>query len=173
VVPFQERLPDRTAVETLTFACSARRDFRAYLLTAAGLVFAYAGATVDPASNCSESGECAAWLVPVAFWVGVFVAIAGAVNLWRNPRRGSRVDLAGRLLVWWNDHLAPTPQRLPLDEVAAIRVDTRGDDDRVTLLDRDGRALPFPKDEVIPWPYAGWAEALARHFPHIRVDILR
>jgi hypothetical protein len=46
---------------------SGRRGFSFYGLLAVGLVFVYAGATVDPATNCSWGGECAPWLVPVAF----------------------------------------------------------------------------------------------------------
>ena len=56
---------------------SGRKDFRLYALLAFGLVFAFAGATIDPATNCDESGACAPWLVPVAFWMGVLATVAG------------------------------------------------------------------------------------------------
>jgi hypothetical protein len=157
----------------LTYDRSARRDVSFYLLAAVGLVFTYAGATVDPARNCSEGGECAPWLVPVAFVMGVVAVFGGIGMLWANPRWGSRVDMSTRMLVWWNDNLAPGEHRIPLDLIGTVRVKYGIDERDVFLFDRQGQPLSFPRDEVTPYSRReDWARALAAEAPHIRVEIL-
>ena len=152
---------------------SARRDVRFYLLAAVGLVFTYAGATIDPASNCSEGGECAPWLVPVAFVMGVVAFFAGIGMLWANPRWGCRVDMSTRMLVWWNDNLAPGEHRIPLDLIGTVRVKYGTDERDIFLFDRLGQPISFPRDEVTPYTRReDWARALAAQAPHIRVEVI-
>ena len=56
----------------LQYSKSARSDWQTYLALLVGMVFTYAGATIDPASNCDASGRtCAPWLVYVAFGMGL------------------------------------------------------------------------------------------------------
>lgn len=150
---------------------SGRRDFRIYLMLAFGLIFVWAGATVDPAANCNESGECAPWLVPVAFWLGVLVTLAGVMGLLRNPRRGSRIDARSGELEWWNEAHASLKGRLALADVAVIRVDTASDTSTVKLFDRHGELMPFGGTEVVPWRLEKWARDVAQRYPHIRVEM--
>lgn len=154
---------------------SARRDFRSYALLLTGLLFAWAGATVDPARNCDESGrECAPWLVPVAFVLGVLATLAGTALLVGNRQWGSRVDLAQRRLLWWDSRRSPAAGSLLLDEVARIRVCPDSDSaDRVLFFDHDGAPLPVPPEEIFPTPCEDWARDLAVHFPHIDVEVQR
>jgi hypothetical protein len=157
----------------LAYDRSARRDARFYLLAAVGLVFAYAGATIDPASNCSEGGECAPWLVPVAFIMGVAAVLAGIGMLWANPRWGCRVDVSTRMLVWWNDNLAPGEHRIPLDLIGTVRVRYGIDERDIFLFDRQGQPISFPRDEVTPYTRReDWARALAALAPHIKVEVI-
>lgn len=79
---------------------SARSDFRVWGLFLVGAGFAWAGVVIDPATNCNDSGECAAWLVPVARWMGILFAAAGLGQLLVNPRRGSRIDPVSGDLLW-------------------------------------------------------------------------
>lgn len=154
---------------------SARRDFRSYALLLVGLVFAWTGATVDPATNCDESGrECAPWLVPVAFVLGVLATLSGTALLLGNRQWGSRVELAQRRLVWWDTRVSPDPGSLLLDEVARIRVCPDSDSaDSVFFFDRDGARLPVPQEEIFPTPCEAWARDLAARFPHIVVEVER
>lgn len=147
---------------------SGRKDFRFYAVLAVGLVFAFAGATIDPATNCDGS-ECAPWLVPVAFWMGVIAAVSGAVGLIRDPRRGSRINARTGELMWWNEVHASASGSLNLADVSIIRVDTSSDSSTVQLLGEKGELLPFGGVEVVPWKLEEWARGVARLQPHIRV----
>lgn len=150
---------------------SGRRDVRMYGLLAVGLVFVYAGATVDPATNCSPDGECAPWLVPVAFWIGVIASLGGAAAILRNPRRGSRINARTGDLVWWDEAHSQELRSLRLADVSVIRVDTSSDTSTVKLLDGKGDLLPFPGAEVMGWRVEDWARGVARLYPHISVDV--
>jgi hypothetical protein len=158
----------------MLFERSARRDVRWWGLLLVGLVFAYAGATINPASNCSADGECAPWLVPLAFGCGVIAALGGAAQLIVNPSRGSYVDAATRELVWWlgrvADGRASDAGRLPLAHIARAVVVEGSDSDELFLYDCDGALLPFPSDEVMPWPYRDWASQLAGEVPGMVVE---
>jgi len=150
---------------------SGRRQFRMYALLGVGLAFVYAGATIDSATNCSVDGECAPWLVPVAFWMGVIASLAGALGIIRNPRRGSRVDTRTGELVWWDEARSPDLRAVKLADVAAIRVDTTSDTSSVRLLDAGGALIPFAGAEVTPFRMEEWAHSIAKLYPHIRVDV--
>ena len=150
---------------------SGRKDLRFYAVLAVGLMFVFAGATIDPATNCDSSGECAPWLVPVAFWMGVIAAVSGAVGLIRDPRRGSRINARTGELMWWNEVHASASGSLNLADVSIIRVDTSSDSSTVQLLGGKGELLPFGGTEVIPWKLEEWARGVARLQPHIRVEL--
>lgn len=150
---------------------SGRKDFRFYAFLAVGLVFVFAGATIDPATNCDGSGECAPWLVPVAFWMGVVVALSGAIGLIRDLRRGSGVNARTGELVWWNEIHASASGRLNLADVSIIRVDNSSDSSAIWLLDGKGELLPFGGTEVVPWKLEDWARGVAKLQPHIRVEL--
>ena len=150
---------------------SGRRDFRLYALLAFGLVFACAGATIDPAANCSDSGECAPWLVPVAFWMGVLAFAAGLIGIVRDFRRGSCINARTGELVWWNEVHASASGRLKLSDVSIIRVDASSESTTVLLLDRQGKLLPFAGVEVLPGRLEQWARGVAKLQPHIRVEL--
>lgn len=150
---------------------SGRKDFRLYAILAIGLVFVFAGATIDTATNCDDSGECAPWLVPVAFWMGVLASVAGLMGLIRNPRRGSRINARTGELMWWNEIHASASGSLNLADVSVIRVDTSSDSSTVKLLGGQGELLPFGGVEVVPWRLEEWARGVARLQPHIRVEL--
>lgn len=59
--------PRKQHEDELTFSSSARRDFRAWGMFVVGAVIVFAALNVDPQKNCSSDGECAPWLVPIAF----------------------------------------------------------------------------------------------------------
>lgn len=158
----------------LWFERSARRDLRWWGMLLVGLIFVYAGWTVDPATNCSADGECAPWLVPVAGGLGVVFAMGGAASLIVNPSRGSFIDPATRELVWWQgrvaDGRATDAGRLKLADIARVVVVEGSDADELFLYGRNGELLPFPKDEVMPWPYRDWAAGLANHVPGLMIE---
>lgn len=166
-----QRLAARTERALYGFNVSARQELQWWALVLIGAAFIYAGWTLDPQENCGPGGECAPWLVPVAFAMGVIVLPIGLGHLLSNPQRGSRVDFAGRRLYWWQGKESLDTHSLSLDDVALIKVRAGDDNDAVFLYDRDYTLLPFPGIEVIPWIYQDWAAALTRHFPHIRLEI--
>jgi hypothetical protein len=150
---------------------SGRRDFKVYAVLAVGLVFVFAGATIDPATNCDASGECAPWLVPVAFWLGALASLSGAMGLIRNPRRGSRINARTGELMWWNEIHASASGSLNLADVAIIRVDASSDSSTVKLLNGKGELMPFGGVEVVPWRLEAWARGVAKIQPHILVEL--
>ncbi|HJR73599.1 MAG TPA: hypothetical protein VJ806_08155 [Luteimonas sp.] len=158
-------------MKKLEHAMSSRRDFRIYLLLIFGLVFVYAGATVDPATNCDESGrECAPWLVPIAFGIGVLATLGGMLALVRNRKWGSRLDLAGRRLSWWDSAVSADARSVSLDDVAKVVVNRRSESsDKVFIYRKDGERLDFPEENSVPYHPETWARDLAAHFPHIEV----
>ena len=152
---------------------NARTSLQYWALLALGLFFAWAGSTIDPLTNCSDDGECAPWLVPVAKWIGIVVALAGAGHLWVNPRRGSRIDTQSGDLVWWQNRLATgegDAGRIHPSRISKIRIVSDSDSDAVHLYDLNGERQPFFDTEVIPWPYDNWADGLAAQWPHIQVE---
>lgn len=152
---------------------SARRDVRSYAVLFVGLIFVWAGATVDPAKNCDESGrECAPWLVPIAFCLGLLAATAGAGMLLANNRWGSKLDLAQRRFTWWHTSISREPQSISLDDVSRIKVRIVSEgSDNIFFYDRAGALMPIPKDEIYPGNYETWVRDLAAHFPHIVVEV--
>lgn len=150
---------------------SGRRDFRLYAVLAVGLVFVYAGATIDPATNCDEGGECAPWLVPVAFWMGVIASLSSLIGIIRDPRRGGRINARTGELEWWNEIHVSASGKLNLADVSVIRVDTSSDSSTVKLLDAQGRMLTFAGVEVLPGRLEEWARGVAKMQPHIRVEL--
>ncbi len=150
---------------------SGRRDFKLYAVLAVGLVFVFAGATIEPARNCSEDGECAPWLVPLAFWLGALASLLGAMGLIRNPRRGSRINARTGELMWWNEVHASASGSLNLADVSVIRVDTSSDSASVQLLNGKGEVMHFGGVDVVPWRLEAWARGVARLQPHIRVEL--
>lgn len=154
---------------------SARTDFRMWLLLAFGLVFFWAGSTIDPASNCSEDGrECAPWLVPLAQGLGALVALGAGLNMLANPNRGSFIDPATGDLVWWQGRVGTSggdEGRIHPSRISRLRIVSQDDsDDEVHLYDLEGNRLFWFDQEVIPWPYERWAERLAARWPHIEID---
>lgn len=159
----------------LHYERSARRDVWMWAMLLVGGVFIATAYTVDPLENCDELGNCAPWLVPLAGIIG-WCATSMAVGLLLvNPSRGYRIDPASGDLLWWKNRTArsvgDTGRIHPL-RIASIRLDLRGDDSRVSLYGEDGERLPWFDEELIPWPYDGWAERFRQSYPHVRIDRL-
>lgn len=155
---------------------SARTDYRMWLSLIFGTIFFWAGSVIDPADNCSEDGECAPWLVPLAQGLGALVAAGAAMNMLANPNRGSFVEPATGDLVWWQGRIGATggdEGRIHPSRIGKIRI-VRQDDsaDAVHLYDLDGDRLFWFDEEVIPWPYERWAGRLAVAWPHIAVEVV-
>ena len=154
---------------------STRTGFQFWAMLAVGLVFAWGGSVIDPASNCSEDGECAPWLVPVAKWMGILFAAMAAGHLWANPRRGSSIDPVSGVLVWYQRRLrryTGDEGRIHPSRIGRIRIVRQSESaDDVHLYDLEGVRQPFFDNEVIPWPYEKWAARLAESWPHIKVDV--
>ena len=165
------RLPERG----LRFERSARIDLRVWALFLVGVILWYAGATVDPLANCNESGECAPWLVPIAYGLGVLFAAAGLGLLYANPRCGHTIDPASGDLAWWQKRIGSRPGdegRIHPSMIGSIAIDHSDDGEaQVHLFDLEGNRQAFFDGEVIPAPYEAWARKLQRQWPHIRIDV--
>jgi hypothetical protein len=164
-----------TDVGIPSYRCSARTDFRLWLLLAFGLVFLCAGSAVEPASNCSEDGrECAPWLVPLAQGFGALVALGAGLNMLANPNRGSFIDPATGDLIWWQGRIGSRggdEGRIHPSQIGKLRIVRQEDsDDAVYLYDRAGKRLFWFDQEVIARPYERWAERLTARWPHIEVE---
>lgn len=164
-----------TSLDHWRFERSARRDVRTWAFFLVGIGFAWAGSVIDPATNCNGSGECAPWLVPVAKWMGIVFAMAGAGQLWANPGRGSRIDPATGDLLWWQRRIGARggdEGRIHPSRISRIEI-VRQDDsaDAVHLFDACGDRLAYFDEEVIPWPQDRWARRLTEAWPHIRLEV--
>lgn len=164
-------LPDDFAYER-----SARRDFRFWALLLFGTVFLYAGLTIDPQANCSESGECAPWLVPIAAIMGALATVAAIAQITANTRRGSRIDPETGDLVWWQNRASGNlgdHGRIHPGEISRIRVVKESENaDGVHLYNTDGTRQAFFDAEVLPWKVEDWAARLVARYPHIVLDIV-
>lgn len=116
---------------------SARTDYRMWLLLVFGTVFFWAGSVIDPADNCSEDGECAPWLVPLAQGLGALVAAGAAMNMLANPNRGSFVEPVTGDLVWWQGRIGATggdEGRIHPSRIGKIRIVRQDDSDDAVHL---------------------------------------
>lgn len=163
-------LPDSFAHEV-----SARRDVRFWAMLLFGAVFFWGGVTIDPQTNCSEDGECAPWLVPVAAGIGALVLLAGTAQLWANTRRGSRIDPETGDLVWWQNRASGhdgDSGRIHPSQISRLRIVKESEGaDGVHLYDLAGQRQHFFDGEVIPWDAEKWAARLAARWPHIKVEV--
>ena len=160
--------------DELAYRSSARRDLRVWGMFIVGAVFMFAGLTVNPQDNCGANGECAPWLVPIAFVMGAAIGLSGLGMLMANPNRGSQIDPDTGDLVWWQGRVGKSggdEGRIHPTQIGKLRIVRQDDsDDEVHLYDLEGNRLFWFDQEVIPWPYERWAERLAARWPHIEVD---
>ncbi|OYW48126.1 MAG: hypothetical protein B7Y36_16450 [Novosphingobium sp. 28-62-57] len=160
----------------LLFERSARRDFRWWMMALVGAVFLVASQSVRPEDNCSEDGECAPWLVPVAGVMGALALAGGAGPLLANTRRGSRIDTTAGTLEWWQGRTARHPGdhgAIALCDIAYIRIERRYDsDDSVSLYDRAGERQAYFDSEVIPWRHEEWVRHVKAMQPSIEFQVL-
>ena len=157
------------------FERCARRDPRWWMLLVVAIAFTWAGFTVDPLSNCSESGECAPILVPLAAGIGVLALIAALGLLLANTSRGSRLDLASGDLVWWQGRTtsyAGDHGQTNAAQISRIMIHKESEgSDSVHLYDLAGDRIAYLDEEVIPWPQEDWAAKLVAAWPHIALEI--
>ncbi|MBC2670439.1 hypothetical protein ACFOON_09565 [Novosphingobium piscinae] len=155
---------------------SARTDLQYWLMLLVGAAFAYGGFTIEPASNCNDSGECAPWLVPIAAVMGLgFVAMALG-PLITNPQRGLSFDPATSELRWWQNRTDRHPgdaAQIPVGQIASIRLIEGSDSDEIHVYDQAGERLPYLDETVIPGSIRSWAEAMVARWPHIRLTAER
>jgi hypothetical protein len=169
-MPFNQRHEDE-----LTFSSSARRDLRIWGMFIIGAVFVWAALTVHPDENCNSNGECAPWLLPIAFAVGALFGLSGLATLIVNPNRGSRIDPETGELIWWQNRAGASggdEGRIAPEEISLIRVDRGGEGkNQVHLYNREGERQFYFDEEVIGWDAEAWSEAMRKRWPHINVDL--
>jgi len=157
------------------FEVSARRDWRWWILLAFGIAFAFAGFTVDPLSNCSEDGECAPILVPIAAGMGLLALIGALAKLKANPSRGSTLDLASGELAWWQGRTANFTGdcgHINAAQISRIAIHRETDSaDSFHAYDMSKKRIAFLGEEVLPWPPEKWAAQLIAAFPHIALEV--
>ena len=161
--------------DELTFSSSARRDLRIWGMFVIGAFFVFAALSVDPQKNCNSSGECAPWLLPIAFVMGAVLGLSGLATLMANPNRGSRIDPATGELVWWKNRYGANggdERRTAPEQISLIRID-RGSEGKneVHLYNRGGERQFYFDEEVIGWDTERWSETMRERWPHIKVDL--
>lgn len=161
--------------DELTFSSSARCDLRVWGMFVVGAVFVFAAFSVDPQKNCGSNGECAPWLVPIAFVMGALVGLSGLGMLMANPNRGSRLDPDTGELVWWQNRYGTKggdEGRIAPEEISLIRIDRRSESkNEVHLYNREGERQFYFDEEVIGWDPERWGEAMRERWPHIAVEV--
>lgn len=166
-----ESLSDKVIV----FERSARRDLRWWMMGIVGAVFLAAAFMIRPEDNCSEDGECAPWLVPVAGVMGAAALAGAAGQLLANTTRGSKLDRAAGTLEWWQGRTRNHPGdcgAIALADIARIAIRQRDEDsEAVSLYAHDGERQAFFDSDVIPWPPEDWARRLVKQVPSIVLDL--
>lgn len=161
--------------DVLAFRSSARRDLRVWGMFVVGAVFVFAGLTVNPQDNCGANGECAPWLVPIAFVMGAAVGLSGLGMLMANPNRGSQIDPDTGELVWWQNRYGISggdEGRIAPAEISLIRIIPCSESkNEVHLYNRAGERQFYFDEEVIGWDPERWAEAMRKRWPHIAVEV--
>ncbi len=156
------------------FERSARRDPRVWLSLIAGAGVTAFATIASQREACSVSGSCSQVLTAVVTLVGLMFFGSGGVALWRNGRRGARIDPASGELEWWLHRRAGDPGlggRIHPRDIARIVIDKqRESTDEVHLIGTDGLAREHFGPEVLPWKFELWAEQLAEAWPHIVVE---
>lgn len=141
-----------------------------------GLIFVVTAFGLDPQKNCNDAGECAPWLVPIAFVLGALVGLGGLGQLMANPRCGSCIDPDTGDLVWWKNRFGETggdEARIAPSDISLIRIIRESEgSDTVHLYNQAGERQFYFDEEVIPANQQGWVDALTRRWPHIRVDVV-
>lgn len=152
------------------------RDPRYWALLLFGAVFLYGGLTIDPLTNCNESGECAPILVPIAAMIGILVTVGSAAQIAANTKRGSCIDPATGDLMWWQnrtrkhdgDHGRIHPSRI--GSIRLVRESEKADG--LHLYDLGGVRQPYFDEEVIPRDVKKWAGRLTALWPHIAFEVI-
>ncbi len=152
------------------------RDPRYWALFLFGAVFLYAGLTIDPLTNCNDSGECAPILVPIAAIIGILATAVSAAQIAANTKRGSCIDPATGDLIWWQNRTRKHEGdhgRIHPGRIGRIRL-VKGSEkaDGVHLYDLEGVRQPYFDEEVIPWDVAKWAGRLIARWPHISFEVI-
>jgi hypothetical protein len=162
--------------DLLAYSRSARTDVRPWAMFIIGAIFVLTSLSIDPQTNCNDAGECAPWLVPIAFVMGAAVGLSGLGMLLANPNRGSRIDPDSGELIWWQNRFGTAggdEGRIHPSEISRIRIVKMSDgSDEVHLYDRAGARQYYFDEEVIGWDQERWAKAMTEHWPHIRVEIV-
>lgn len=158
----------------LKFSSSARRDVRPWGMFIIGAAFIFAAYSADP-KNCNSSGECAPWLLPIAFVMGALIGLSGLGMLMANPSRGSEIDPETGELVWWQNRYRTSggdQGRIAPEQISLIRIDRRDEgSDQVHLYNLAGERQFYFDEEVIGWDPERWAAAMHERWPHIVVDV--
>ncbi|MFM5929867.1 MAG: hypothetical protein ACKOPQ_03055 [Novosphingobium sp.] len=161
--------------DTYTYERCGRFDLRFWALLLLGSVFLYGGLTIDPQTNCSEGGECAPWLVPVAALIGILATVMALSHLLANTRRGSRIDPQTGELVWWQNRTRGHEGdhgRIHPSQIGRLRLVKESETaDAVHLYDLQGQRLHYFDEEVIPWNVEKWAARLIARWPHIVFEV--
>lgn len=162
--------------DLLTYDRSGRQDVRAWGMFLMGAVFVWAALSVDPQKNCNDSGECAPWLIPIAFVMGGLIGLGGLGQLLANPNRGSRIDPETGDLIWWQNRFGASggdEGRINPAQIRLIRIRKMDEaSDQIHLYDQNEDRLFYFDEEVVPSDLEGWAAAMVERWPHIRIETL-
>jgi hypothetical protein len=160
----------------LSFRCSARQDGRPWVMLVFGAIFVFAAFATDPQKNCSADGECAPWLVPIAFLIGAGLGLSGLSWLLANPNRGCHIDPESGNLIWWQNRYGNKggdEGSIDPMQISLIRIDRQRESvDEVHIYDRAGTRQFYFDEEVIAGNLLRWADAMIARWPHIRLEVL-
>ena len=113
--------------------------------------------------------DCPVWLRGIAGGFGAFLAIGALAALITNSEWGSRVDRETRRLLWWNGAPPRKEHSCDIDRIALVRVETKGDSDKILIRDGAGKRIDVP-EICVPSPYLEWAKAFTWEFPHVKLE---
>ena len=147
---------------------SARRTWYIYVALAAGTLFAIEPLLVEPTRHCVEY-PCPVWLRATIVALGLVFGGGAAYALIGNLQWGSRIDAAGRTLVWWHGNPPRAEHHIDVDRIGRLSVDTTGDSNMLAFTDTAGRAIHVPT-ECIPSPIERWARDFTQRFPHVTLE---
>ncbi|CAN5574382.1 hypothetical protein BH10BDE1_BH10BDE1_32840 [soil metagenome] len=148
---------------------TARRHWIFYAVASLGAVLAIAPFFLNGPTSCAGF-ECQNWLRGSAIALGLLCFFGGALTIARNWQFGSRVDFGTHELIWWEGYPPSDEQRISIDRIQMVRVESGVDDGSLKLIDAEGETLKF-SGRCVPQPWPLWAEKMNANFPHIAVEL--
>jgi hypothetical protein len=150
-----------------------RANWQTWLVLLVAILFTGVSFTTDPELNCTDSGECAAWVVYVIRTFSVILLVGVGWRFLVNHPYGSAIDLSEDSLIWWSAGRAhPNPQRhgkIRAQDIKSIEYEVGDGDGKFSKVYLFNQADECQLDFTIELIHDlhEWLAVISDHWPHI------